>query len=426
MSAIMYRIFDYQPDPKVLSAKFRRWHVEALLNQSADLIEKGLAELREYCSLNSAWRQLSIELDAQEKTLVLDKSRLSYFDRDEEIARIRKSYLDDTQTELGGSVFHADKLYNFQVGEGQGLAGWTRAGQNMQEKHIEARARAMDHQLTDCHIKWGTDDSMYNKSKLNIHEVAIKLKRELTAPGQALALEWQRDLVYERLKQIHEDAYNRSCVAMKGLEQIYGYVAPPLPPSNKSIEAAISELANWIRTSIEWLVAYGQLDQAFTRVISIRSLLDKDVWDQLSESDDQFSVSLQIPSKLFTNHDNVRLRGIAATLLGKAGVIPWSLLIRLPQKAIYQRSGERVKFDQSDLPHCLLGRVENRQSYRPIEVCGLIALANASPIGQTTGEDTKGDEGLWIVKIDRPSGTSESFSKIDDILLEINAVGIPF
>jgi hypothetical protein len=50
-TAKVFRIIDYRPNQQMLSTKFRPWHVEALLNQAADLIDRCLAELREYSSL---------------------------------------------------------------------------------------------------------------------------------------------------------------------------------------------------------------------------------------------------------------------------------------------------------------------------------------------------------------------------------------
>ena len=76
--------------------------------------------------------------------------------------------------------------------------------------------------------------------------------------------------------------------------------------------------------------------------------------------------------------------------------------------------------DQSGRASCLLGRVENRRSVHPVELCGVNSLVDASPIGRST------QGGLWSLEIVKPVGaTSESFSHIEDVVLEINAVGSP-
>jgi len=122
---------------------------------------------------------------------------------------------------------------------------------------------------------------------------------------------------------------------------------------------------------------------------------------------------------LFRGHENCRLRGIGASLVGEAGTVPWSVVVRLPEEAIYERAGQSVHVDQSSLPSCLFGRVENRRVPRPPEICGANSLANASPLGRPT------EGGLWSLEIFKPAGANtESFGHLDDLVLELSVSGI--
>lgn len=436
------QIMDYRPDPIELRLNFRPWHVEALLNQAADLIDKCLGELREYSSLVYSWNQFQIDLRAQQEELDEDKKRAGYiegvlppsglrqgyFGRDLVIAEARQTFFTQSRPAFDSARAHTQQLYthwsnNLDLREGQ--AAHISAGQNSSEKEVENLERTMNEGLTNQYIAWATSDMAYNKHLLDLRSKALASKRELSNEKGPLALEWQSGLVFSRVKQNYEDALNRACVAKVGLDKFYGYKGrneippPPTEPTGNPVELDVTNLAIWIRTSIAWLVAYQQLDQAFTRVVSVRSLLTEDTWEELTSAEDRFSISVMLPAELFANHENVRMRGVGASLLGEAGSVPWTLIIGLPKKAVYQRLTESEKVDQDDLPTCLLGRVENRRVPRPLEISGLISLMNASPIGQATSG------GSWSLEIIRPVATSEKFSAIADMLLEINAVGRP-
>jgi hypothetical protein len=50
---------------------------------------------------------------------------------------------------------------------------------------------------------------------------------------------------------------------------------------------------------------------------------------------------------------------------------------------------------------------------------------NASPIGQLVEEGAKVAETVWSLNIALPVGSSESFKHLEDIILELNLVGLP-
>lgn len=391
MSELACNIASYRPDPNMLAANFRLWHVEALLDQAATLIGRCLEDFRQYASLDYALHQFQSDLETQEKQLDLDKKRRAegYFDREVATAQNRESHLEASPLE---------------------------------ESKEEMRTRAVDAEEIGRQLAQATADASFRKSALEIRAEALQRKKELSAPGKPLALEEQRDLALKRLCRDYEQALNRACVAEEGLKHIYDHAEPtsPLQFADETLPASISNLAIWIRNCTEWLVRYQLQEQAFTRVVSVRSLLTRSTWVQLKQTRDSFSIKLQVPTDLFRGHDNCRMRGIGASLIGEAGTVPWSLTIRLPDEAVYERAGLSVEVDQSARPSCLLGRVENRRSVRPLELYGASSLINASPVGRST------PRGLWSLEIFKPAGaSSESFSQLEDVLLEISAVGTP-
>jgi hypothetical protein len=427
-------IFTYKPDVKKLKSRFREWHVESLLNQAADLIDKALEELREYNSLDYAWAQFDLELAAQEQELKLDRKRVTegeLLERELKLVREKKEFLEQTTANYNLSVTdakNAPELEGRLKDPGTNPA-YTRAHQAFLDKMIEQAARNLEITQTDDRYKWAEHDKTYHYEMLKNRELISQRKSALTADGQAFDIRGQCELVFKRLERSYTDALDRACVAEAGLKKLYGFEQEKnaLQPLGQPIAISINNLAIWVRNSIQWLVAYGQLDQAFTCAISVRSLATKEEWRDLQGANDRFSLAVEIPATYFANHDNVRLRGIGASLIGKpgdVGITPWSLVVGVPHQAAYTREG-RDEYITQELPYCLLGRVENRTSLRPIEVCGLISLMNASPVGQPplgTGDD-KGRK--WHVEIIPPANSSESLSKLEDIILEINVVGIP-
>jgi len=381
MSKLACNIVSYRPDPDMLAANFSHWQVEALLDQAATLIDRCLVGFKEFSSLDYAWNEFRNELEILEKQVELDLK---------------------PEFERSAETVTASGWVYYPSGESQESSDQpTAEDQAQEEKQAEpATAKAA--------------------STLDLKAEAVARKKELSAPGKPFALDEQRDLVLKRLCRDYEAAVNCVCVAEDGLKRVYGYaeVPSPLPAEAETLGSSITNLSIWGRDALEWLFRYRQTEQKCTRVVSIRSLLNRNAWGQLRHARDSFSVKLQIPADLFQGYENCRLRGVSVSLIGEAGTVPWSAMVRLPEAAVYLRPGRREEVDQSALPPCLLGLVENRRSVRISEVCGKDSHINASPIGRSS------TEGLWSLEIIKPDGVaSESFAQIDDVVLEIRVVG---
>jgi hypothetical protein len=401
MTKLACNVVSYLPDPKLLAAKFRPWHTEALLDQAAFLTERCLGDFKEYSDLDYRWHQFETDLDNAERQLDLDwKCELQYSPLESDNAPA-----EEVEAEAAPEPEAAEPPEAEEEPPAEGEEG--------QEPVEEAPLQEPEPEPED--------DLPFSRRNLKLRAAGLKRKRELSAPGRPFALVEQRDLALKRLCRDFEEAVDRACVAQEGLKQFYGREELPSPLSNEAetLAQSITNLCNWIRDARDWLDSYKLQEQAFTRSLSVRSFLNRSAWVQLKQARDTFSIKLQIPLDLFKGYENCRIIGVGASLIGEAGKAPWSVMLRLPEEAVYERSGQYVEVDQSGRPQCLLGRVENRRSPHPVEMGGTLSFLNASPICRTL-------QCGWSVEIYRPTGSStETFANLEDLVLEIHVVGVP-
>lgn len=440
MNKVAEHLFEYRPTAAKQS-KFRHWHIEALLNQAADLIDRCISELKDFNSINYAANQfrISFEKEAFEINLAAKRRDEGFFKRGNDIALIKQKEINDSESEFKDSIRHANKLYDHHDQDGQGPAGWDRAGQNLNEKNIENIVRGHEKTILDLQVDFTDKDRIYLEEADKIALTAFQEKEKLTHKGEVFDLISQSEEVGKRLIRDYEDALDRAFVAKEGLAIIYGYTdneyklleilnssSTPLPS-----DITVTALAIWIRNAIEFLVSYKQKEQDFTKVISLKSLAGQK-WQKLTGTKKTFfNLQLSIPASLFESHGNVRLKGIGASLMGHAGIVPWTIFVGIPEKGVYIRNQtdlfsfnhdnnfEPVEIDQRMVPLCRLGRVESRQSFRSPEICGAVSLINTSPIAQNKKYQ-------WQFLFSKPLSHYETFQKIDDVLLELSLVGTPF
>ena len=383
MSKLACNIVSYRPDPDLLAASFSERQVEALLCEAGTLLDRCLLDFREYSSLDYAWNRFRTDLDILEREVGLEKKG--------------EPPVKQPEAERSSAwVYHDDPVQT--GGEGEAAA---------EEKQAEAPA---------------AEPQGAGVAAPDLRKEAFLRRKELSESGRPFALDGQRDLVLKRLCRDYEEAVNRVTVAVQGLRKFYGYEDVPAPFSTEAETLAISitNLAIWTRNAIERLVGYQRKEQEFVRAVSVRALLSRSGWGQMRQARDSFACKLQVPAELFQGFENCRLRGIGASLIGEAGSVPWSAVVKLPEAALYLRSGQAVEVDQSDLPPCLLGRLENRRSICTSDICGAVTHINASPIGRP------GAEGQWSLEILKPVGVaSEVFAQVDDVVLEMKTVGTP-
>jgi hypothetical protein len=424
-TVFMEKVLDYFPKQDFRKRHFRYWHVESLLNQAADLMDKCMADLREYNSLLYNSEQFKLDLSTTEKELILEKQRLELFEREVIEAQAKIEFNKSAEIHFDGSIIpKAQEVFDLNLSEGLRKPDHSKAGQNLFECKVRGEETKLNLKISKKQLEWATSDKLYNENRVELRQKIIEIKNELAENGLAFDFQSQVDISFEKLKLNYQYSLDRVIAAKEGLEIIYGYQSEIEQIDPSRIDKKVQELFKWISNSMVFLVAYGQLDQAFTKVISLFSLLNTSEQNRITNSVDECLISLRIPNDAFNVHDNVRLRGIGASLLGdEIATIPWGIEVAVPEKAIYKRANQTFFINQKELPVCVLGRVENRASFKNIEMCGAISLMNASPFAQSEAEGATGDQGLWIFKIKRPLNTSESFHDIRDIVLELSLTG---
>ncbi|ACH40864.1 hypothetical protein Gbem_3872 [Citrifermentans bemidjiense Bem] len=397
MTKLACNVVAYRPDPAMLAANFSPWQAEVLLCEAATLLDRCLADLKVYASLDRAWQGYSNDLDILEKEIELDRKRETVEEPAQEAAQEPQA---------------AEAPVEPQPGEEASR------GKEQREEQQEAEQRPEEGEGEELREPPAAEITTF----LELRAESVRRKRDLAGPGRPYALDEQRDLVLKRVCRDYEEAVNRISVAEDGIRLIYGYDGDPSPLTAwaETLSASITSFSIWTRNTLEWLGKYQRREQAFTRAFSVRALMNRNAWGQLRHARDSFSVKLQVPSELFQGFDNCRLRGVSASLIGEAGTVPWSLILRLPEAALFVREGQKVEVDQSRLPACLLGRVENRRSVRRSEFCGMVSHANASPVGRNTAE------GQWSLELFRPTGSAtELFAQVDDLIVEIKIAAVP-
>lgn len=397
MSKLACNVVAYRPDPEMLAANFNPWQVETLLAQAAVLLDRCLVDYKEFCTLDRAWKGFSNDLDILEQEVELDRKLA---EREEPLEPAGEAPAPAEAAEAPAEPTPEEEPKGEEGGE-------PREEEPPAEEVPQAALEEAAPEIT---------------TMLGLRLESVRRKKEMAAPGGAYALDEQRDLVLRRLCRDYEEAVNRVAVAEDGLRKVYGYDGElsPLTAFSETLGASVTSFAVWTRNALEWVGRYQLREQSFTRAFSVRALMNRNAWGQLRHARDSFSVKLQVPPELFQGFDNCRLRGLSASLLGEAGAVPWSALVRLPDAALYMRSGRKVEVDQASLHPCLLGRVENRRSVRRSEFCGMVTHINASPVGKGTAE------GQWSVELLRPVGaSSELFAQVDDLVVELKVSGIP-
>lgn len=430
----MYEL-NYFPDEQVISddlkRQFRFWHVESLLNQSATLASQCLEHLQQFKQLEMLEFNLQQEIIMAEKELEIEEKKKpwdrdvlgnnDYIDylknrqqHDDVALRYRKTLMDWTtsppDSDYGGNHHQRE------------ISSWSKLVE-YHERCVTDKTQQYEKKNAENKKKWFADDKLLSENLLLLRKQLLLKKKEQVEKTKALDFKYQKDLVFSILNLVFKDCVDRCIIAEEGLVNIFGVQSSlkELLSKQEDMQYKAATLYSWIYEQIIYLTAYAQLDQAFTVCLSLRSLITEEEFTQIRESGEEALCTFYVPMYLFpiNTHSNIRLKGIGAYFLGNAGESPWKLEIKLPGDAVYIRGDDTVGVDQSDVPGCILGRVQKVNASRQLEYAGMISLNNISPISA----DTENAGSLWSLKINRPYAAGEQFGQVDDIIIELNLNG---
>jgi hypothetical protein len=421
---------DYFPTEEFkleLKGKFRFWHTESLLNQSATLIDQCLKDLIQLKQLEALEFNLKQEIANTEKELEIQEKKIDYLARDSILTQCDWDYYDKRhqysvpilESAKSASYVARDFITNDKQRE---IANYE-ANILFNEKNIEFLAFKNEIKKNVLQKSWVEDDKVKNQEFLDFRKQQLVVRKTQLDKTRALDFSYQKELCLKRLTRNYEDCLNRAVIAEDGLSFIYGYsdsLSSRLLVSD-DLQFKITELHNWIYECIVHLTAYSQLDQSFTVCLSLKSLLSANDFHHLTTQTETFNINFLVDKSYFPTgtHQNIRFKGIGASLVGKVGIIPWKIEISLPRKAVYLRNADDFEIDQTDVPTCILGRVENRNSFRSVEYGGVISLNNLSPIAADGAELPN----RWSIIISKPKSDVEKFQNLEDVVIELNLTG---
>ena len=451
---------------KSTDTDFSPFHVEPLIDQAADLLDRGQRDRASWDELGAKWATLSLEL---QEFVELDEihtreeaagvyevaAKQSLADMNAEtstmagaatsnniISGIINSELSYSSiNELSGAAQKAAWVsglasYSFGGGDFNGYyvntfngvsdtvanhllkAAATQSFSTLYRERLYAQSQQISLSSTrdtsenkfegyKAKFIWDWQNRNFLKERTLVARRLQEIKSKLaTDPNGILNHAKRMDALQQRFQNDFRDAIARLNAVRQGLKEIYGYDVEL--PQNQSSSTYFDDCLIWCRTAIQWLVRFSRMEQSAVIPISIRSILGDDDWSAGLKSG---TWTLAVRDRDLPGMNCVRVRGLSA--ISYVGLLSdedrlWQLSISPPVEAIHSFSnGEKIILDQSRIPPAKLFRVTSRKATRDPDVVGLSAWFNISPIGK------------WRVSVLGSIPAPCLFSKLSDITLDI-------
>jgi hypothetical protein len=442
---------------------FRALHIEPLLDQAADLLDRGMRdraewddkgvkalnlclELHEYADLDQVhameekagyyevpYKQSIAEVSAENLNSSLNGWTHDYvlntINNYYSPTEINKQYnWARRQAWITGLVAYLFETPNFKqyVTHTYGSDAKTVAlhavaaaeGLSLHNLYTQSRALGLQMEVFDNSMQisdkripglaakasWERADIAFKKMRTAIARKYQDLKvRAATEPDGILNYLKRMTTLKQRFNADFRSALARLKQVQLGLDGVYGYTSQ-FPTDEKSI-TYFDDCQKWVRDAINWLVRFSRSEQNYVLPVSLRNIGDQ-IWkDGLKAG----TWDVNVTKEMFPDQLHVRLRGISATVDEDDGESLWPVTVLAPrQGTFYHLSGRVVRVDQSNLPPCRLGRVSTRDTFKEPDIVGVSSLHNASPIGG------------WKVVVDARSAEGAERKKLRDIVLYLH------
>ncbi|EOV0850558.1 hypothetical protein ACOKV8_000547 [Vibrio parahaemolyticus] len=415
---------------------FSELHIEPLIDQAADLLDRCLRDRKEWDDNQGKWLELLFELFeyAELDEIHKEEVQAGVYDYPSDVSKAEalaqkvhaqfqdalqkfiKSYGDNfLSTADMNEVVNASAKSAWLSGcvpwswKGQSFAGYTNhsfngvakqvsehgldAGVTLsvnsivhQQRMVEAQRGGYEGQYTVATI---LKDGLISKAAWDYANRQFQRRRTIVArryqdiktlsathPSGALNYGKRLPSIQKRFRNDFHDAFLRMLSIERGLRSVYGF-DHKLPTDFTSPEY-FDQCLLWTRTAIQWLISFSRNDQSVVIPISVLELVGEANWEN-NVKNRQWD--FQIPSSLFDGMSHVRLRGISATSEDRGKDRLWDISVSVPRKAIaFHLDGTTSELDQSSVPSVRLARVTAFNSPRSPDVVGVSALHNASPI----------------------------------------------
>lgn len=444
---------------------FNFLHVEQLLDQAADLLDRGIRDRFEWDEISEKMLNLSLELNEYKDLdkIHRDEEESGIYDveRKQSLADLKaEKTIEQTQNTLAGRV-EAELVYGSssiveinkalkaeQFGAWlQGVVPYYWKGQRFGgyiEYNIDGVVHTVaDHLLRSTGIQglnqysrlretvrmqmlaylfqklvskerlegysakqvWEEANAKFKRRRTKVARKYQDLKAKASTDEDGI-LNYSKRLnpLKKRFQNDFRDALARLKNAQKGLKLIYDY-GEPLPIGESRIEY-FDDCLIWTRKAIQWLVRFSGKDQGTIYPVSVRNTIGKENW---KNSMDLRLFEFDLSNEFLNRLKNVRLRGISAfysTDKEKFNRII-QLEVKAPSEAVVRvTDSSNGLIDQSHLPPVILGRVASRNFTREPDLIGVTSLHNASPIGK------------WEIRVLGPQQLE--LDKIEDLQIDLH------
>lgn len=378
LHASFYRSFTWsEPDGNA----YRYLQAELLLNQAADLLDRGVRDRGEWNDAAVKRFYLNLELlefarldEIHEREIEagiytsVAKTSQAELDATKAAATHNQNAIGNLQSQL--STFYSSSAidlavkvarnqafasvvpnYKWEIPENKGfdhvqLPLWDGTAANKEDYLVKAADFQTQHnmqsarnsitaqsesiaaaadadRLRDPGLKakadWDTSDAgfRYERTKVS-RDLQIAKVKAATDPGGVLNYGERMKPVNERAVLDFRESLAKLAAAAKGLRLLYGYTEELPEPKGITF---FDDLLLWVRRAISWLVRFRQLEQSYVLPVSVRPLT-KD-WNQACQTG---NFTFDISESFLPNMRHVRLRGLSVlTIVDKADDHPASL-----------------------------------------------------------------------------------------------------
>ena len=398
-------------------AQFCEWQFERLLNGAADLLDRALEQRSVLTALLASDMRLRQELQLSRLQVNQDVARTKL---DGDPNAVPVAYTDiPAQRMAAMSAIVPQVLQDFINQEAQirFLADTSdlvrKANANADFHALQAMKNQFVASTTNHkrEVDAETEDNDRHREVVKLARQHLEVRENAASGGGVLDLRHEAKIVARGLLRDYREAMIRLAAAQSGMSSILGLGSKFRTDKSLRVIDAIPAASELVRNLIHWHSVATQYDQGFTLVIELRDYCTDAQWDDFIDGKE---LAFTIDSRYFAEWWLPRLRGVAATYSGNA-TRALRLVVSVPKLA--NRSDLKV-INQSRIPSCVLGRVDNANSFREVEVNGGVTLMNVCPI-QAAGH-------AWKV-ITQQFGPmiSNTGARVEGIRLELTCVGIP-
>ncbi|MBS1807373.1 MAG: hypothetical protein JST84_04170 [Acidobacteria bacterium] len=448
---------------------YKYQHVEFLLDQAADLLDRGVRDRTQWEDLYEKWFRNTLDIyelfeidkiqKLEEAAGIFDvpvklsesehkanqKSLTNYNEAVNQLNNAVNEKFNDKERNLlvlwravlaicGVRPFHGSGMPDHPVIRSVGINGdtgeyalqlTTKLANNelaiqlcekvAQKLLVQASQEAAQEKAAGLEkkAKYDVEDAKFKKMRRNVGTRIAAAKHLATIlDGAPLNFISRMRPIQERYENDFSEALARIQVASQGIKLLYGYEEPlPQPTTDQGLHF-FDDCLTWVRKAISFLVRFQRLDQSYVLSFSLKELCGNSWKKGRDAGVCKFTLDEKKHFPEQWSQQYVRLKGFSAFVLGQEaqkGI--WQLVVKAPQSSYcMHRNSVKKDLDQTRAAPCLAGRVGNRNGMQPPDILGVVEFFNLSPFGK------------WQVDLPQQSLEKIDRSAIDDIHLDLHLV----